>query len=483
MTDYDVAIVGAGPAGTSLAIQLAERGQNVVLLEKHTFPRDKTCGDLISPKGLTLLAALGCLEPLCEEHYLPLRAARTALNGKWLSSGGIPFNADMVDHGHAVPRVVLDEVIFRRAQRAGIHTVEACKVKGVTIEGDRIRVSAEQANKSVYFNARLVVGADGPHSVVARQVGLDMTDLRYVEYALRAYCHGLPIRELIMLFEEDFFPGFGWVFPVSDGLANVGVGLVAELAKKFDLDLNRFFDRLVERLRCWALDEGWRIDVEKPSGWPIKTYGGARRNFFERGLLIGEAGCFVDPMNGEGIPLALESAGLAATTISAAFERGEFGYEILSQYEQNWRSAFDLDLRVSDLIISTIRNRHLSRLWIDALKLICRTAESDPEYAWKMGGILAGTVPIRESLTPDVILKPLIQAIGSSTKLLHPAAPHLLLPQLLGRAIEFGLWELSALAEMARDSDWVVNWCSEIAHKQKLVTADLPTANQGFAVQ
>jgi hypothetical protein len=76
---------------------------------------------------------------------------------------------------------------------------------------------------------------------------------------------------------------------------------------------------------------------------------------------------------------------------------------------------------------------------------------------------------IRESLAPDVVLKPLIQAIHSSTKLLHPAAPHLLLPQLLGRAIEFGLWELSTLAEMAWDSDWVANWCREVAYKQKLV--------------
>ena len=449
MTCYDVAIVGAGPAGSSLAIQLAQQGLSVLLLEKHSFPRHKTCGDLVSAKGLTLLDALGCLEPINQRKYLRLEEACTALDGRWMSRGCIPYRPGMIDHAHAVPRVILDEIMFRRSQEVGVHTEEACKVKGLTFNKDRTRVVAEQASRSVTFDARLVVGADGPHSVVARRVGLEMTDQRYIEFALRAYCHGLPFREPIMLFEEEFFPGFGWVFPISEGLTNVGVGLVAELSKKFGLDLSRFFDRLKERLTRWAMEEGWHIEIEKPTGWPIKTYGGAGHNVFERGLLIGEAGCFVDPMNGEGIPLALESAVLAAETIASAFNRGEFSHEILLQYEQNWRSAFDQDLRVSDLVVSMIRNRHLSKLWIELLKLGCKTAGSDSDYAWKMGGILAGTIPIRESLEPDVLLRPLLQTIRDWTD--PSRASYLHLPQAIGRSIEFGLGEMSTLSQLAQD--------------------------------
>ena len=480
MAIYDVAIVGAGPAGSSLAIRLADQGLDVLLLEKHIFPRDKTCGDLVSPKGLTKLDALGCFEPINQRSYLSLTNARTALDGKWLSSGRIPALPDMIDHAHAIPRIVLDETMFRRAQQNGTHTEEACKVNGLTFDKDRICICAEQAHRSVEFHARVIVGADGPHSVVARQVGLKMTDQRYMQYALRAYCHGWPMRESVMLFEEEFFPGFGWVFPVSDGLANVGVGLVAESSKKFGLDLNRFFDRLVRRLIHWAAEEGWHIEVEKPKGWPIKTYGGAHCNFFERGLLIGEAGCFVDPMNGEGIPLALESAELAAETISVAFNQGNFSHEILSQYERSWRSAFDQDLRISDLVVSMIRNRYLSKLWIAMLKLSCKTADSDPGYAWKMGGILAGTIPIREGLEPEVMLSPFLQAMRDRA---NPfTASYLHLPQAIGRAIEFGLWEMSTLAELARDSDWFINWCSEVAEKQKLVVANQHTADYGFSI-
>jgi menaquinone-9 beta-reductase len=466
MNRYDVAIVGAGPAGSSLAIQLAQQGQRVLLLEKNTFPREKTCGDLVSAKGLTLLERLGCFKPLKETRYVPIRQARTALNGKWLSRGGIPYRPDMFPYAHAVPRRVLDEIMFRRAQNVGAHTVENCKVTGITHETDGISISGEQSNKLVKFNAHLVVGADGAHSVVAREVDQEMSDARYMEYALRAYCYGLAIDESVILFEEDFFPGFGWVFPVTDGLANVGVGLVAESAKKFGLHLNKFFDRLVHRLKDWAVEEGWRIEIGKPVGWPIKTYGGAGYNFFERGLLIGEAGCFVDPMNGEGIPLAMQSAELAAKTISSAFDRGDFGRETLSEYGRQWRSMFDPDLRISDLLVSTIRNRHLLKLWIDGLKLICRTAESDPDYAWTMGGILAGTVGIRDSLEPDMLLKAFIEAIRSSTEL--PSSPWAHLSS-LGRTIELALWELSTLAELAQDSKWVLNWWKEIAQKQALV--------------
>lgn len=480
MTLYDVAIVGAGPAGSSLAIRLADQGFNVLLLEKHRFPRDKTCGDLVSPKGLTILDALGCLEPINKRDYVPLTEARTMLDGKWLSRGRIPYRPGMLDHAHAVPRIVLDEIIFRRAQQVGASTAEAVEVKGLTFDKDRIRVSAEQANKSVTYETRLVVGADGPHSVVARQVGMGMTDQRYMEFAMRAYCHGLPIRESIMLFEEEFFPGFGWVFPVSNRLANVGVGVVAESSKKFGVDLRLFFDRLIKRLLCWAADEGWHIEVEKPTGWPIKTYGGTHRNFFERGLLIGEAGCFVDPINGEGIPLALESAALAAETISAAFKQGDFSHDMLSQYEQRWRSAFEPNLGTSDLVVSMIRNRYLSKLWIELLELCCKTAEAESDYAWKMGGILAGTVPIREGLRPEVALRPLLHAMQDCT---NPfSASHLHLPNVISRAIKFGLWEVSLLSDIARDYQWFVNWCREVNEKQRLVIADRRTLNYELGV-
>lgn len=469
MTIFDVAIVGGGPAGSSLAIQLASAGHQVVLLEKHEFPRDKACGDLVSSKGLTELDALGCLDPIKQRSYSKLTEARTALNGEWLTRSRIPYREDRVDYAHAIPRKELDEIIFRRAQEAGARTVECCTVDDLENQNGHVRLAARVAGKSRAFSSRIVVGADGAHSIVARRTGHAMTDPRYIEYALRAYCHGLPLEESILFFEEDFFPGFGWVFPISEGLANIGVGLVADSARRFDIDLRAFFDRLVDRLENWAADRGWECHIDKPRGWPIKTYGGAEGNYFDRGLLIGEAGCFVDPLSGEGIPLAFESANLAAETIEKAFTRGEFDASSLSGYERRWRAHFDPDLKIADLIVSAIRNRHLLRVWVDSLRLVCKTAEKDPDYARQVGGVLAGILPIRESYTPEVFWKSLnhsptfwLDFFGISRN--RP------LPDLFRTGLDYGFWQLSTWADMSRDPNWLLEWGREVSRKQRAVT-------------
>jgi geranylgeranyl reductase family protein len=482
MTTFDVAIVGAGPAGSSLAVQLAGSGLDVALLDRHAFPRDKTCGDLVSAKALRLLDGLGCLPAIESHNFLPLRETHTALNGEWLNTGWVPYEPGTVEHAHTVPREILDEIIFRKAQEAGATSFEGCRVQDVTIEKDLVTLGAQQQGESRTYTARMVVGADGAQSVVARKVGQAMTDRRYMEYAMRAYCHGLQIEETVVVFEEDFFPGFGWVFPISKEFANIGVGLVADSAKKFGLDLNEFYRRLVKRLEDWAADEGWKIEIEKPIGWPIKTYGGASNNFFDRGLLVGEAGCFVDPINGEGIPLALESASVAAATITEAFDKGRFERNSLSSYETNWRTKFDADLGLSDLIVSMIRNRHLLRTWIDVLRLICATAESDPDYAWKTGGVLAGTVPIRKLLRPDVLWKSVAHGPRFWMDFFGISRNHLL-KDLFRRGIELGRWELSTLVDLARDSEWQVQWGREVARKQSQVMAsNLPIRQRDRAL-
>ena len=228
MRTFDVAIVGAGPAGSSLAIRLARMGQDVLLLDRHSFPRDKTCGDLVSVRALGVLDELGCLDSVEAHHFLPLREAHAFLNGQCLNRNWVLYRPGTTAHAHAVPRTVLDEILFRKAQASGAHTVESCRVRDVRVENDRVELSAQERGRGRTFSARMVVGADGAHSIVARKTGQAMTDRRYMEYAMRAYCHGLPVRESVVLFEEDFFPGYGWIFPISDGLANVGVGLVAD---------------------------------------------------------------------------------------------------------------------------------------------------------------------------------------------------------------------------------------------------------------
>lgn len=405
---HDVIIAGAGPAGSALAIELASEGYSVLLLDAARFPRDKPCGDYVSPKGLSRLEALGCGDAIRRLACTPIRKSRLYLDRDHLVSGVLPEVTGLPRHGYAIPRKELDHILFRRAVEAGAITREQCRVTGFEVTGHGIEVLAKHEGKAQRIVGRLLVGADGATSAVANAAGLRMNDPRHTLASIRAYAHGLSLDHTLMYFDEKFFPGYGWVFPVRPGLCNIGVGMVSEPLVRSGLRLTDFyakFERLVAHL---ARSKGATVKLDPQRGWPIRSYGGAKRNYFERGLLIGEAGCFVDPINGEGIPFALDSAHVAARTIREAFRLGRFGKDTLARYETDWRSRFDTDLGISDLAVTMIRNRHLLPVWLAMFRTMSLTARDDQRYARVTGGILGGVIPARAGLTPEMFVRSLV---------------------------------------------------------------------------
>jgi geranylgeranyl reductase family protein len=407
MRVHDVVVVGAGPAGSALGTFLAQAGLDVLLVDKARFPRDKVCGDLVSAKALAMLDQLGCLDAVVSHGYTPITSASVYLNEAEFSHARLPHVPGQSPHGHAVPRVVLDEIIFRRAQAVGAETLEDCRVESLQIERNGVTIEATVSGRPERLAARLVVGADGAQSVVARAVGLAMEDARYVIPALRTYCRGVPFHEAILYLDDDFFPGYAWIFPIEGELSNVGVGMLKEPLTRHRLGLKDFFGRLARFVEAWGARLDRPVTLEHTVGWPIKTYGGARRNYFERGLLVGDAGCFVDPVSGEGIPLALETARLASETIQDALARDDCSVASLASYERRWRARYDADLKLADLVVSLARNRHLAKVWIKGFRLMGMTATTDADYADTLGGIMAGLVPTRAGLSLDVMLKSL----------------------------------------------------------------------------
>src|SRR5690606_38543848 len=138
---------------------------------------------------------------------------------------------------------------------------------------------------------------------------------RYTISAMRGYVAGLPHEDATVLFSTESFPGYAWVFPVRDGFANYGAGLVAEASIRDRIRVRDFLAELRSMIEARGRALGAEVRLGPLVGWPIETFRSDVPRIFERGLLIGEAGGFVDPINGEGIPLALETAGLAAETI------------------------------------------------------------------------------------------------------------------------------------------------------------------------
>ncbi|WP_437604581.1 geranylgeranyl reductase family protein [Sorangium sp. So ce834] len=466
MTVYDVVIAGAGPAGSALAIELASEGYAVLLCDAARFPRDKPCGDYVSPRGLARLEALGCGEAIRRLDCLPIRKSRLYLNRDHLVSGVLPRVAGLPAHGHAIPRKELDDLLFRRAIRAGAEARESCRVTGFEATARGVLVSATREGKACRIEGRLLVGADGATSAVANAAGLRMNDPRYTLASIRAYARDLTLDHTLMYFDEKYFPGYGWVFPVRPGLCNIGVGMVSEPLVRSGLKLGDFYAKLTRLVHHLASSKGARVEIGPQRGWPIRSYGGATRNHFERGLLIGEAGCFVDPINGEGIPLALSSAHVAARTVRAAFREGRFGRDFLARYEADFRAHFDPDLGISDLAVTMIRNRHLLPVWLAMFRTMSLTAQKDARYAQVTGGILGGVIAAREGITPEMFVRTLAHGPGFWREALGASAPGGASGWLAGGAALLG-FQASLARAIREDGAWLYGWAREVHAKQK----------------
>jgi geranylgeranyl reductase family protein len=392
---YDVIVVGAGPAGSVLSWELARHGSSVLLLEASRFPREKVCGDYIEPRGLRVIESMGCLKQLEQRSPLPITHSATFVDSKCHYRGRIPFYGllkDLPPHGYIVPREQLDELLFRAASRAGANVREETVVRRVTTNSNGVEVEAKCGRQSVVFKGRLVVGADGVNSIVARSFNLLANDQRHIALSQRAYAEGLDgdVGEAVFYFERDLFPGYGWMFPMRGGKINFGVGILAESAKRLNVKVPSLFKAFFEKLRrthhrCEQLKL-----CRPPIGGIVKTYGGAGRNHFNGGLLIGDAGSFVDPMTGEGITPAIESALIAAPVIRNAIASGRFDAQFLSLYEKRFRSYFDPSMVFVDLCAATMRNWHFREPWLRAVARGCEIAQQDLEFARTAGASFGG---------------------------------------------------------------------------------------------
>lgn len=478
MKVYDVLIAGAGPAGSALAIELAGEGHSVLLVDAARFPRDKPCGDFVSPKGLARLEALGCGPALRDCGSQPIRGSTLYLNRDLLVEGKIPEVSGLPDHGLAIPRKRLDELIFRRAISQGAEVREGSRVTAFRRSATGVVVTLLSGGKTEEIHARLIVGADGANSTVAELAGMRMNDPRFTLASVRAYVRGLSVDRTLMYFDEQYFPGYGWVFPIKPGLCNIGVGMVKETMVKHGLRLPEFYQRFLRFVRRLAEARGVQIEIEPHKGWPIRTYGGAFENHFPGGLLIGEAAAIVDPINGEGIPLALESAHVAAATLRRVLARGDLSENSLHEYEAGWRAKFDPDLSISDLAVSMIRNRHLLPLWITLFRTTSLTASTDRRYAEVTGGVLAGVVPARQAITPEMFVRSVFHGpqfwaqvfgLGRETSWTGRAA----------RAADALRWQTQLARTAVEDGPWFRAWLQEVESKQrKLVTRAVGTAVQ-----
>ena len=413
--DYDVLIAGAGPAGASAAAHLAGAGLKVALVDQQAFPRDKVCGDFVGPVALLELRRLGVTrQPAYRQSNVILRAA-VHLDGKLMINSLMPEVPGLPTHGAVIPRVTLDAWIVAAAQAAGAHLIENCRVKGYVADADGVTVTGEQRGVQKSWRARLLIGADGSSSLVARllhgQSG--SPDNRII--AVRAYYEDVrgPADQCDLYFSSDSFPGYYWLFPTSETTANVGVGMLVRTLPPPSEHLAVLLERLVEQDPAFSQRIGRGRRLGKIAGWPLTTYDPASSITAERVLLAGDAAGLINPLNGEGIQYALLSGRWAAETVLEAAAANDFSQARLKAYAARVDHELHYDMALASLIVQLIRNRSLNPVWMQALRIITTRARVDSQYATVTGGVLAGLLPASQVISGRVIGGTVQQAVFS----------------------------------------------------------------------
>lgn len=327
----DVLVVGAGPAGSATATLLARSGADVVLVDQHAFPRDKVCGDGLTPRAVRSLIAMG-LDVSREAGWGYNQGLRIMANGRQYDMPW-PELADFPSYGLVRARAELDQLLAQHAQAAGARLSEQSKVLcplrddwSGRVTGVRVQPVDDRgrsAGAPVEYRAPVVVAADGVASRMALALGIDRRPDRPMGVAVRTYAPSPRSRVewmeswLELRSEGKLLPGYGWVFGLADGRVNVGLGILNTSEAFGNVDYKDHLRRwLRETPEQWQLREVADSVVIKGMALPM---GFNRKPHYRDGmLLVGDAGGMVNPFNGEGIDYALEAGALAGERIAAA---------------------------------------------------------------------------------------------------------------------------------------------------------------------
>ncbi len=398
---YDVAIIGAGPAGSATAHYLAQRGVKVLLLDKADFPRDKTCGDGLTPRAVSVLHDMGLVEDLRRIGHVIRRFEVFAPNHR-STADTIAMSNDLPDFALVVPRLKLDDLLLRRAIRSGARFEPHAHVSAMRVEASNgaphVEIAGERDGRRVAFRARLAVIATGANTGLLLRAGILRAQPRVI-VAARAYFEN--VRELtdvwMLRFDGAPLPGYGWVFPIASDAANVGVGYFRHDRRASALGFFESFRRspAMRRLLEGATQAG------PARGYPLREDFLTSPTFGERALLVGEAAGLVNPLTGEGIDYALESGRIAAEHAFAMLAQDDFTPQRLAAYDQALRERFQALFEFCTWV----------RRWCAhpaALNALVALANRRHDLRRKLTQVVLGGAPVRRKLTAGRALRALL---------------------------------------------------------------------------
>jgi flavin-dependent dehydrogenase len=363
--ETDVLVVGGGVAGAATARLLAERGHPVILLDRARFPRDKPCGEGVMPTGVRLLDQLGVLAKVPPEKYHVLRGVGFVVNGQVGVCGDFPDAGAGFRRGLGIKRLVLDHAVLEHARThplIDVHesepAIDACWPAGGL---------SEITTPRAHYRARVVVGADGIRSLIRRKLGLESPRGRRRRYGLRAHFtfpDGRSLPDHVLVYSDPVAECY--TTPVSPTELEVALlvergrmGLFAgRLESAFDMYLNSL-PHLKRRV-----EGGERTSPVLACG-PFDIW--ARSRVSDRAILVGDAGGYLDPITGEGIALALQSASWAAEIVDDALRRNDLSAARLGPYHTRLEQATGHARILTRALLRLVRHKRLAALLVHRL--------------------------------------------------------------------------------------------------------------------
>lgn len=416
VTDVDVLVIGAGPAGASAGYWLAKAGHDVLIVEKKIFPRDKTCGDGLTPRAVHQLDEMGLTSQL--ETFHRYDGLRAIAHGKTLEMRW-PEHPIFPQHGYVVKRSQLDQMVAEHAEKAGATLWTGAEAKEPIIESGLVvgaKVLNKESGDEKTVRAKYIVVADGSLSRFGRALGSARNRSYPQGMAIRAYfespLHDDPwIESALDLRDKNGkpLPGYGWVFPVGDGTINVGVGLLSTFRDYKSVNTSRLMEAWVD-----ALPEHWQVTPENQiapaTGGRLPMGGSVNPKVGPTHLLVGDAAGMVNPFNGEGIDYAYETGRMAADVLGEALLTND-GL-VLQKYQKLIDDEYELYFKVARLFAHVIgrpaliaqltragmRSRTLMEWVLRIMANLMRPDELGPaEAAYKTAAALVRFVPEKSS--------------------------------------------------------------------------------------
>ncbi|MEI8023094.1 MAG: geranylgeranyl reductase family protein [Actinomycetota bacterium] len=408
----EVLVVGGGPAGAAAGFWLAKLGHDVIVIERKKFPREKTCGDGLTPRAVKELGDMGLSDQLSQFHrYEGLRATAhgKALELKW------PTHPIYPQYGYVVRRRELDMMVARNAQDAGAKLLEEHDAISPIVENDCVRgaiVTNKVDGSTIAIHAQYVIIADGANSRFGRAIGTSREKSWPYGTAIRTYWksprHDEPWIESALDVKDrngKSMPGYGWIFPVGDGTINIGVGLLSTFKNFKDVNTSHLLDSYAHMVA-----DRWEIDPTQPeckaTSGKIPMGGSVGPKVGNTHIVIGDAAGSVNPFNGEGIDYAYETAHIAAEVLHDALV--EKDAMVLKRYDQIVEEEYGQYFKVARLFARIIGRpvlmRELSRVGIHSRTLmewvlrimanLLRPDELGPaEAAYKAAALIVRAMP------------------------------------------------------------------------------------------